>query len=349
MTEEHKETEEEIIEDNFEDIMEPIEPGEFVSKGGVPVKQQLLLVAVVLALIFGTSVTSKIVATFKDRNADIPAAIPSTIEDINVNEREATVEPFSDVEILGKAAYVWDINNQRALYKKNEAESLPLASVTKLMTALIAHEVLSEDSTVTIDDNAISQDGDSGLFANESFDRQSLSDLVLQSSSNDGAFALASVAGNKLGGGADDFVKAMNVRAEELGLHQTKFYNPTGLDLSRTQAGAYGSAKDMAFLMEYILKNEPSILESTKGEIDRYYSDQGFYHDAENTNYYIDEMPALIGSKTGYTDLAGGNLVIAYDAGLNRPVAIAVLGSTQSNRFTDVMTLIEATNDHLSQ
>jgi D-alanyl-D-alanine carboxypeptidase len=75
----------------------------------------------------------------------------------------------------------------------------------------------------------------------------------------------------------------------------------------------------MAFLMEYIVKNEPDILTFTREDAARVYSQTGGFHDAENTNDYIDEIPGLIGSKTGYTDLAGGNLVVAFDAGLNRP------------------------------
>jgi D-alanyl-D-alanine carboxypeptidase (penicillin-binding protein 5/6) len=168
------------------------------------------------------------------------------------------------------------------------------------------------------------------------------------SSSNDGAFALASAAGNVLkpNSGAHSFVEAMNIRAEEIGLHETYFRNPTGLDISETEAGAYGSARDMAFLMEYIVKNEPDILTFTREDVARVYSKTGGFHDAENTNDYIDEIPGLIGSKTGYTDLAGGNLVVAFDAGLNRPIVVVVLGSSQEDRFTDVMELVNAAKEY---
>ena len=70
---------------------------------------------------------------------------------------------------------------------------------------------------------------------------------------------------------------------------------------------------------------------------------------AVNTNERIADIPGLIGSKTGFTRLAGGNLVIAYDAGLNRPIVIAVLGSTRKGRFSDVTTLINATAHVLTQ
>ena len=323
-------------------------PEEINSRGGVPVKQQLILVSVILLLIFGSTITNFLLKP-KQNDTSTNDYYPAT-NVVQDNKEKEIIEPFSEVSIVGTSAYVWDVNNQRALYKKNETEELPLASVTKLMTALLAHELLSENEKVSIGNESIRQDGDSNLLENEKFSRQTLSDLVLMSSSNDGAFALAVAAGDHIdAGGANSFVKAMNVRAQEIGLNQTTFHNPTGLDLNKSKAGAYGTAKDMAFLMEYILKNNPSILELTSEESARIYSDDGFYHDAENTNYYIEQIPNLIGSKTGYTDLAGGNLVIAYDAGLNRPIVISVLGSTISNRFTDVVKLVEATNNYLSQ
>ncbi len=317
--------------------------------GGVPVRQQLMLVAVVLFLVFGTTLTTRLLTDSSAPEPTVPSTIPYPTTDQQSDE-PMDVQPFEAVDIVAQAAYVWDVRQQRALFKKQEGTALPLASVTKLMTALVAHEVLAEDEAVPIDTVAIKQDGDSGFIDGETFSRQTLSDLVLLSSSNDGAYALAHLAGDELNsGGTNSFIQAMNVRAEELGLHETTFYNPTGLDISNNQAGAYGSAKDMAFLMEYILTHNPGILESTREPSTRVYSSDGIYHDADNTNYYIDEIPGLLGSKTGYTDLAGGNLVIAYDAGLDRPIIISVLGSTQSNRFTDVLALVEATNQYLSQ
>jgi D-alanyl-D-alanine carboxypeptidase (penicillin-binding protein 5/6) len=210
--------------------------------------------------------------------------------------------------------------------------------------------VLDEAQRIEIEGMSIRQDGDSGFSEGEVFDRLTLSDLVLMSSSNDGAFALAAAAGDIIvpNSGAHTFVDAMNLRAKEIGLHETYFKNPTGLDLSTTEGGAYGSARDVAFLMEYIVVNEPDILTFTKENQARIYSQTGEFHDAENTNYYINQIPGLIGSKTGYTDLAGGNLVIAFNTGLNRPIVAVVLGSTQQDRFTDMITLVEETQRYVT-
>lgn len=314
----------------------------------IPVGRQLILLAVILLLIFGNALAPKVIALLPDSTA-IPASI-GLREDSNVPENnKEIIQAFADTKVTAHAAYVWDIANQKVLYKKNETDVMPLASVTKLMTALLAQEILSETENITIDATSILQDGDSGLQEGEVFNRLSLSDLVLMSSSNDGAFALAVAAGNVLKPqtGASSFVQAMNIRATEIGLTKTQFKNPTGLDISPTEVGAKGSARDMAFLMEYIVQNEPDILTFTREDIARVYAKSGEHHDAENTNYYIDEIPGLIGSKTGYTELAGGNLVIAFNVGLNRPIAIVVLGSTQQERFTDVMKLVEESQKYV--
>ncbi len=327
---------------------------ESIDSGKIPIVQQLSLLAALLFLLLGGVITPKIIAFFQDESDTVPAAVPihtnQTDDTISLEDHD-TRQPFTDISIAAESAYVWDVRNQRALYKKNEQKTLPLASVTKLMTALVAHELLTEKTKVAIAADAVRQYGNSGLLEGEVFGRQTLSDLMLMSSSNDGAYALAAAAGETLDeqNSAHAFVYAMNIRAEELGLHNTSFKNPTGLDTSETESGADGSAKDVAFLMEYIIENEPDILEFTTEEQARVYSESGIYHDAENTNYYVDKIPGLIGSKTGYTDLAGGNLVVAFNAGLNRPIIISVLGSTRHERFTDVVRLVEETQHYITQ
>lgn len=316
----------------------------------LPVLQQLAVLAAILFLIFSASVAPRVIALFDKTQVETPNQTKP--QENAVAQAEDTVPvPFENMRITAKAAYVWDIQNQRALYKKEEGAQLPLASVTKLMTALVANEILSQSQQVEIGDLSIKQDGDSGLLEGEVFDRLTLSDLVLMSSSNDGAFALAAAAGSALSesNGAHAFVQAMNIRAEELGLSQTYYRNPTGLDISQTEAGAYGSARDVAVLMEHIVQHAPEILAFTRQEDARMYSKTGQYHEAENTNYYVEQIPGLIGSKTGYTDLAGGNLVVAFNVGLDRPIVAVVLGSTQQDRFSDIMTLVEETQQYVLQ
>jgi serine-type D-Ala-D-Ala carboxypeptidase (penicillin-binding protein 5/6) len=134
----------------------------------------------------------------------------------------------------------------------------------------------------------------------------------------------------------------MNLRASELGLTNTRFKNATGLDISPTEAGAYSSARDVALLMEYLIANYPQVTRLTTTDATRVYNEDGAYHEVENTNEIVDDIEGLLASKTGYTELAGGNLVVAFEAGLNRPIVAVVLGSTFNDRFTDILTLTES-------
>lgn len=310
-----------------------------------PVFWQLVILMSLLIVIFSSAIVSQItefaqktIPPNESQNANAQAAAAIT-------SQKKHTDTLNDITVTAKAAYVLDIQTGTVLYEKNENEVLPLASVTKLMTALLAHEILSEKFTVGITYNAIRQEGDSGLLGGERFSRQTLSDMVLMTSSNDGAYALAEAAGGALTEqiNADAFVEAMNIRAAQLKLDSLTFYNPTGLDLSDNQAGAFGSVKDIATLMSYIVEHYPEILAGTTQTTTRFYNQNGDYHNAQNTNSTVNRIPGLIGSKTGYTTLAGGNLVIAFDVGLNHPIVIAVLGSTRDGRFEDVLKLTKAT------
>jgi D-alanyl-D-alanine carboxypeptidase len=99
--------------------------------------------------------------------------------------------------------------------------------------------------------------------------------------------------------------------------------------------------------MEHIIQTYPDILIPTQQTAARVYNTNGDYHETENTNDIVNRIPNLIGSKTGYTDLAGGNLTIAFDLGLNRPIIITVLGSTRDERFSDVLKLVAAVQESI--
>ena len=308
-----------------------------------PAALQLGILAFMLIGILGTATYNSIVQT--NPTPVTETAPPAPLATLSSETENPNLKRLAAVQIKGKAAYVYDIQAKKALYQKNPDEILPLASITKLMTALLTHELIANDTTIIIPKNAISSGGGSGLKADEQFTTQALSDYALLSSSNEAAFALAAAVGTALGSDsspADTFVEGMNVRAQELGLTTLKFYNPTGLDVSTTKAGAVGSARDVSFLMEYIVTTNPSILEPSTFTATRIYDKDGRFHAAENTNPTIARIPNLLGSKTGYTDLAGGNLTIAFDAGFNRPIIVTVLGSTFDERFSDVLALVSA-------
>jgi D-alanyl-D-alanine carboxypeptidase (penicillin-binding protein 5/6) len=268
----------------------------------------------------------------------------------DIEKKESSINPFDTVHVSAKAAYVFDANTQTVLFSQNEERQLPLASLAKLVTALIAAEALNASEAIFIAPDAIEAEGDSGLFAHERWRLGDLVSFTLISSSNDGASALASVVNARIPSiESKNMVDMMNGKTAELGLSQTYFINETGLDKSANTGGAYGSARDMAILLQYMFTHHPSLIESTKYEKETFVSLDSFEHEAKNTNEAAHTIPGFLGGKTGFTDLAGGNLIIAFNAGLNRPVIISVLGGTKEGRFRDTEALAAAARAYIAR
>lgn len=328
---------------NYPHIIETVEP--ISPKNRFPIFAQLSILGLILFGIFGS-------LFFMDSTPE-PEQLPPVVtpQPIDTTTQPAVPQKISEVPLRASAAYVWDVKGQRALFAKNANDALPLASITKLMTTLLAYELISGDTTTTISMDAIRQEGSSGFMEGERMTVDDLRELALVSSSNDAAYMLGASVGQLLGEADPEaqFVRGMNIRAEELGLESLEFRNTTGLDLSETEPGAVGSASDVSFLMEYIVTNYPELIEPTQQSATRIYNTAGAYHDAENTNEVASIIPNMIGSKTGFTDLAGGNLTIAFDAGLDRPIIVTVLGSTRDERFSDVLRLVDAVQASLAE
>jgi D-alanyl-D-alanine carboxypeptidase len=138
-------------------------------------------------------------------------------------------------------------------------------------------------------------------------------------------------------------VRLMNEKAESLGLMRTYFLNPTGLDISSEVGGAYGTARDVAKLLAYATKHHYDIFGITTLDSHTFVTTDGTHHIGTNTNTYASSTTRLLASKTGYTDLAGGNLAVVFDVGLGHPVVAVVLGASKEGRFTDMQNIISAT------
>lgn len=249
-----------------------------------------------------------------------------------IQDKIKTIDP----KISALSAYVLDLNSGQSVYAKNENKKYPLASLTKIMTGIVAFKNMPSDQIITIKNTDLLTEGESFLNLNERFVLSDLLDFMMLTSSNDAASAIASAVGKK-----QNFINEMNVTAKQIGLSDnTKFSNETGLDLDLKTSGAYGTSKDVALMMKYAFINYPELFENTPRNNYRIPSLNGFLHDAKNTNLGISKMPGLIASKTGYTDLAGGNLAVVVDIGLNEPYVIVVLGSTFDGRFDDIEEII---------
>lgn len=338
--------EETFIIENHDDALENEGDSD---NSGFPVKRQLLLIGAMLLLIFTGFVVPKALGLVSDNpnnNQEENVALNSDNNSLVITPRK-----IESVPIRAESAYVWDIVGQRALYQKNPDEVMPLASITKLMTALVTYELVPDNKLVTVSSAAAAQQSGGGFAQGEVFKAKELADFALISSYNSASYTLASSVGELLGDNdpVAQFVAAMNIKAAELELKSLDYRNPTGLDMSLTEAGAYGTARDTSFLVEYILLNNPEILTPTVTEFTKLYNTVGGHHQAHNTNDILTDIPNLLGSKTGYTDLAGGNLTVVFDAGYNRPIVVTVLGSTINERFSDVKKLIAAVQESVTE
>jgi D-alanyl-D-alanine carboxypeptidase (penicillin-binding protein 5/6) len=285
-----------------------------------------------------------------------PVAVAVAPPPVDMPEPPSTPNPFMSTALKAKAAIVYDVHAGMSLYASNADTQLPLASLTKLMTSLVAFESAAPDTRVAVTPYAVETEGDSGLLTNETWKLGKLISFTLLTSSNDGADALAAAVGDIWQTTpevspeyvrVDSFVEHMNKRARELGLTEMKFRNPSGLDEGVGQEGGLGSADDVAHLLAYIWENHPEILADTASLEHSYISEDGILHTGENTNERVYKTPGLLGSKTGYTDLAGGNLGIIFDAGMDHPLVVVVLGSTREGRFDDVDALVKATYQYV--
>lgn len=259
---------------------------------------------------------------------------------------------FMKIVLEARAAIVLNAKTKQTLFEKKASERLPLASLTKIMTAATALSLVPETTLIPIGMSALVEEGDSGLKAGDEWLLRDLLQLTLLGSSNDGAHAVAAavgeiargtaVSGEKEETGRLFFVERMNEEAHSLGFSSLSFRNETGLDISPALSGGDGSARDVALLLSRVLSRNPEIFEPTRRDNFMFGSGNGNELRAQNTNRETERFPLLLASKTGYTDLAGGNLALAFDAGFNNPLIIIVLGSTYEGRFTDAEKLVWA-------
>ncbi|EKD56661.1 MAG: hypothetical protein ACD_58C00123G0007 [uncultured bacterium] len=237
---------------------------------------------------------------------------------------------YKKENIWAKNYILLDAITYYPLAEKNSHDSVPIASTTKIMTATIVIENYKLKDIVTISPNAAAQIGsDVMLRSGERLTVESLLYALLVQSGNDAAMALAE---NYPVGGLDGFVNTMNAKAKYLGMDDTKYLDPAGLD----DAGR-SSAFDLAIITSYMIKN-PIFSKIVKtSEITISSIDGKFSHKLDNSNRLIkgDELlyyPNAIGVKTGFTPEAGHCLVSAAEKNGKKIVSV-------------VLNTIESTND----
>lgn len=257
---------------------------------------------------------------------------------------------FKNFIPYAKSYYVYDITDKKVIAEKNPDEILPLASITKIMTSFIALRKLSPNEIVTINKEALLTEGDSGFFENEQMLLSQLIYSTMISSLNDGAEAIAFNTAKKFHEEKDYkdfFIDLMNNEGKEIGLKSSNFNSISGLDDDvKNLPGSTGTAKEVSFFTSFAYLSYPSIFSFTSKDKYSFVSKNNFTHNFINTDILLLKYPNIIFSKTGFTDLAGGNLSTLYKTKNNHIVSIVVLGSTKSGRFFDVEQLINRTERH---
>ena len=208
------------------------------------------------------------------------------------------------------AAVLMDVDSGRVLYAQNPDKQMLIASTTKIMTALVAIEQGDLGMEITVERQDMAEGSSMYLRPGETLTLEALLYGLMLCSGNDAALAIA----RAVGGSQEGFVRLMNRRAEELGMENTAFANPNGLDAE----GHYSTAMDMARLACAAVENETLVrIASTK-------SMTIGGRTMHNHNKLLSRIEGCIGLKTGYTKAAGRTLVSCVQRGGQRLVAVTL-------------------------
>lgn len=208
----------------------------------------------------------------------------------------------------GSATVVMEAESGRVLYAQNEQEKLPMASTTKIMTALLALEQPELDREFVVDSAAIRVEGSSmGLQEGDTVTLRALAGGMLTASGNDAANAAAKA----IAGGATPFAAMMNDRAADIGMQNTHFVTPSGLD----DEEHYSTAYDMALLARYALQNPLFAQMCGNQKLTLRFGNPPYDRTLYNHNRLLSLYPSAIGVKTGFTKAAGRCLVSAAREG----------------------------------
>lgn len=238
-----------------------------------------------------------------------------------------------ECSVSAHACALIDAESGRVLYQVQGETPLPMASTTKIMTALVALEQGNLEDVVTIDAQSAGVEGSSlYLMEGEHLTLEQLLYGLMLESGNDAAVAIAA----HVGGSVPGFVEMMNTRAAQLGLSQTHFENPNGLPADGHQTTAVELARLAA---EALRLDDFAAIVSTRQMQIPYRDQPGQFRYLTNSNRLLESYPGCIGVKTGYTKAAGRCLVSAAERDGIRLVCVTL---NAPDDWQDHTTLLDA-------
>lgn len=256
----------------------------------------------------------------------------NVIGEEEIKEIQEAAASESKPTINSRRYVIYDRMSGMSIYGKDENKQTAMASTTKIMTAIVVVEKCNLADTVTIEAKAASVGGSKlGL---KSGDKITVNDLLyglMLRSGNDAAIALAI----HTAGSVEEFAKLMNNKAKELGLVNTNFVTPHGLD----SPDHYTTAYELAKMTDYGLKNETilKIVGTKRGVINI----NGNTKEIGNTNELLGNTEGVYGVKTGFTNNAGRCLVTSVKRGEMDLIIVALGADTRKDRAKDTIKLME--------
>lgn len=244
----------------------------------------------------------------------------------------ADTSNVNDVKISSPSAIVIDSINGRVLYEKNGYEKRNIASLTKILTAIVTLENVKLDEIVTIKTSSSSIGGSTvGMSKGDEITVKALMYGMLMCSGNDCAYALAEY----VGGDVETFAKLMTEKAKEIGAKDSNFKTPHGLDVE----GHYSTAYDMALITKYALNNQ--VINEIVGTESTTIQFGKTVKTFSNTNRLLRTYSNADGVKTGFTNGANRCLIASATKDELRVIAVVLGSETTDIRFNDAKTLLE--------
>jgi len=268
-----------------------------------------------------------------------------------IGQESATPQTDCILEgITAESFLVLKVNKQKEnilLVEKTPNSQLPIASITKLMTYLVASEFYKNEQDIIVTEEAANQSNTlNALSVGDILKVKELIPIMLMESSNDAAFALTKVVGE------EGFLGLMNLKAKELSLFNTRFYNPTGVDpeargMPHDQIN-FSTAKDIAKLTKNLIFSNPEFLEIVSKKEFPLYKEGKMVSVLKNTNELLGEIPGIIGGKTGTTDRAGECLMVIMQTNNKDDYLIGVVLNSK-DRFSDMKALLKCVKEKTSE
>lgn len=237
-----------------------------------------------------------------------------------------------DPKIDANVALLVHLESGKVLYTKNAAVRVPIASLTKLLSALVVQDLLDQHEIIAVASSSVRVDGQKQtLYVGERLTVSNLVSMMLVESSNDAAYALAAYAKSQ----GIDFVAVMNQKAATLGMNGCHFTDPAGLD-----DAAFCDATDLLRLVRAALRTAPQLWPITvQPQLVITSADGAIVHEVKSTDELLGQIPDIIGGKTGNTDGALGCLLLVVKLPENYGTLISIVLGSRA-RFTDTTTLL---------